>query len=147
MVIECNGALATTIRYRMFYNSHPDGAQIIASTVLSVTNSSLRPARANGQPELGGSTKARGAHVSSVANVTTILEIIQSPTNATNSSMVSGPEPPVIDDVYDTLVWLGRSSLPCLTDRLTDSHWMPDPRSEPLLGVPLVADVACRSLA
>jgi hypothetical protein len=75
-------------------------------------------------------------------NVTTILERIQAPSNATNNSMVSAPEPPVTDDVYDTLVWLGRSSFPCLTDRLTDTHWMPDPRSEPLLGVPLVADVA-----
>lgn len=75
-------------------------------------------------------------------NVTTILEIIQGPSTAANNSMVSAPEPPVTDDVYDTLVWLGRSSLPCLTDRLTDTHWMPDPRSEPLLGVPLVTDVA-----
>jgi hypothetical protein len=75
-------------------------------------------------------------------NVTTILEIIQAPSNVTNNSNVSAPEPPVIDDVYDTLVWLGRSSLPCLTGRLTDTHWMHDPRSEPLLGVPLVADVA-----
>jgi hypothetical protein len=36
-----------------------DGVQIIASTVLSVTNLSLRPARASCQPELGGSAKAR----------------------------------------------------------------------------------------
>jgi len=37
---------------------------------------------------------------------------------------------------------LGAYSLPCLVNRLTDTRWMPDPRSEPLLGVPAVGDVA-----
>jgi hypothetical protein len=75
-------------------------------------------------------------------NVATILETIQVPSNAPNNGGAPATEPPVTDDVYDALVWLGRSSLPCLTDRLADTQWMPDPRSEPLLGVPLVGDVA-----
>jgi hypothetical protein len=80
-------------------------------------------------------------------NVATILETIRVPTNAQNNTIEPATEPPVIDDVYDALVWLGRSSLPCLTNRLTDTRWMPDPRSEPLLGVPLIGDVAYMILA
>jgi hypothetical protein len=80
-------------------------------------------------------------------NVTTILETIQAPTNALGRSAGPTTEPPVTDDVYDALVRLGRSSLPCLANRLTDTRWMPDPRSEPLLGVPLVGDVAYMILA
>jgi len=75
-------------------------------------------------------------------NVTTILETIQVPNDAPNSNIPPATEPPVTDDVYDALVRLGRFSLSCLTDRLIDTQWMPDPRSEPLLGVPLVGDVA-----
>jgi hypothetical protein len=48
----------------------------------------------------------------------------------------------VTDDVYDALLRLGPYSLPCLTERLLDTRWMPDPREEPLLGVPHVGDVA-----
>jgi hypothetical protein len=51
-------------------------------------------------------------------------------------------EPFIIDDVYQALLALGPYSLSCLTDRLMDTRWMPDPRSEPLLGVPVVGDVA-----
>ena len=80
-------------------------------------------------------------------NVTTIVETIQIPTNAPHNSVDPVAEPFVNDDVYDTLVLLGRYSLPCLTDRLADTHWMPDPRPEPLLGVPLVGDVAYMILA
>jgi len=40
----------------------------------------------------------------------------------------------VLDDTYDALVRLGPYSLSCLVDRLTDTRWMPDPRSEPLVG-------------
>lgn len=80
-------------------------------------------------------------------NVATILETIQVPANAPSNSGGPAAEPPVTDDVYDALVRLGRSSLPCLTNRLTDTRWMPDPRSEPLLGVPLVGDVAYMILA
>jgi hypothetical protein len=75
-------------------------------------------------------------------NVATILETIQVPSNAPPNSVAPATEPPVTDDVYDALVWLGPASLPCLTERLADTQWMPDPRSEPLLGVPLVGDVA-----
>lgn len=46
------------------------------------------------------------------------------------------------DDVYDTLVKLGAYSVPCLVAHLTDTRWMPDPRMEPLLGTPVVGDVA-----
>src|ERR1700691_1739511 len=52
-------------------------------------------------------------------NVATILETIQVPPNVPNDSIGPATEPPVTDDVYDALVWLGRSSLPCLTNRLT----------------------------
>jgi hypothetical protein len=51
-------------------------------------------------------------------------------------------EPETIDDVYDALAQLGPYSVPCLTDRLLDTHWTLDPRTEPLLGAPLVGDVA-----
>jgi hypothetical protein len=56
-------------------------------------------------------------------------------------------EPIVTDDVYDALLELGPYSVPCLTDRLVDTRWMPDPRSEPLVGGPLVGDVAYMILA
>jgi len=46
------------------------------------------------------------------------------------------------DDTYDGLVRLGSLALPCLVDHLTDTRWMPDPRTEPLLGAPVVGDVA-----
>ena len=49
---------------------------------------------------------------------------------------------PVEDDTYDALIQLGPYSVPCLVNRLTDTRWMPDPRSEPLLGAPVVGDVA-----
>jgi SanA protein len=49
---------------------------------------------------------------------------------------------PVTDDTYEALVRLGGYSVPCLVSRLTDARWMPDPRSEPLLGAPVVGDVA-----
>jgi hypothetical protein len=71
-------------------------------------------------------------------NVATILPII----HAQGTFVGPAEEPLVTDDVYNTLVWLGPYSLPCLVDRLTDARWMPDPRSEPLLGAPVVGDVA-----
>jgi hypothetical protein len=70
-------------------------------------------------------------------NVGTIIDMVRS-----QDSGAPSQEPFVTDDVYDALVQLGPYSLPCLTDRLLDARWMPDPRSEPLLGVPLVGDVA-----
>jgi hypothetical protein len=51
-------------------------------------------------------------------------------------------EPAVFDDVYDALVALGPYSVPCLTEKLVDARWMPDPREEPLVGAPVVGDVA-----
>ena len=47
-----------------------------------------------------------------------------------------------IDDASDALLRLGSHAMPCLVDHLTDTRWMPDPRSEPLLGAPLAGDVA-----
>ncbi len=46
------------------------------------------------------------------------------------------------DDTYGALSRLGRYSVSCLVDRLIDTRWMPDPRSEPLLGAPVAGDVA-----
>ncbi len=46
------------------------------------------------------------------------------------------------DDVHDALLRLGRYSLPCLVDELTDVRWMPDPRQEAMIGSPVVGDVA-----
>ena len=74
-------------------------------------------------------------------NVGTILERIQLPAPGDKPGPAP-PEPFIMDDVYDALMRLGPYSLPCLTDRLLDTRWMPDPRSEPLLGVPVVGDVA-----
>jgi hypothetical protein len=45
------------------------------------------------------------------------------------------------------LLQLGPYSVNCLTDKLLDSRWMPDPRTEPLLGAPVVGDVAYMILA
>jgi hypothetical protein len=75
-------------------------------------------------------------------NVGTILEVVRIQTPNGPAPAAPSHEPMVIDDVYDALVRLGPYSLPCLTDRLLDTRWMPDPRSEPLLGAPLVGDVA-----
>lgn len=73
-------------------------------------------------------------------NIATILEYkaeISAPLHAAPPQ-----EPMVTDDVYDALLQLGPYSLPCLTAELLDDRWMPDPRSEPLLGSPVVGDVA-----
>lgn len=48
----------------------------------------------------------------------------------------------VMDDVYDALLQLGPYSLQCLTDELLDARFMPDPRSERLMGAPVTGDVA-----
>jgi hypothetical protein len=78
-------------------------------------------------------------------NIGTILETVRievpEPTSAPPQ------ERTVTDDVYDALLELGPYSLNCLTDKLLDSRWMPDPRSEPLLGAPVVGDVAYMILA
>src|SRR5215813_4490889 len=49
-----------------------------------------------------------------------------------NSAAFPGKGSLIGDDVHDTLVLLGNFALPCLIDRITDSTWMPDPRSDPL---------------
>lgn len=74
-------------------------------------------------------------------NVGTILESFQIETPG--GSTARPPEEPILnDDVYDALLQLGPYSANCLAEKLLDSRWMPDPRSEPLLGAPLVGDVA-----
>jgi len=80
-------------------------------------------------------------------NVGTILENVVEETsvpghsdNITNADAID--DSPVFDDTYDALLRLGSHSLPCLVNRLSDTRWMPDPRTEPLLGAPLVGDVA-----
>jgi len=78
-------------------------------------------------------------------NVGTILETIQG--NSPGASPSPPPQEPIItDDVYDALLQLGPYSVGCLVDKLTDPRWMPDPRSEPLLGAPVVGDVAYMAL-
>lgn len=70
------------------------------------------------------------------------------PSYFTRVSSDAGPAPPVPrvplidDDVFQALLRLGPYALPCLTEHLIDNRWMPDPRSEPLLGSPVVGDVA-----
>ena len=49
---------------------------------------------------------------------------------------------PVSDDTDEALERLGPYSVPCLVNRLIDTKWMPDPRTEPLLGAPVVGDMA-----
>jgi hypothetical protein len=73
-------------------------------------------------------------------NVATILTILR--TQAPSASTGPPAEPFITDDVYDALLRLGPYSLPCLMERLLDTRWMPDPREEPLLGAPVVGDVA-----
>lgn len=74
-------------------------------------------------------------------NVGTILSMIQTeaPGGLPNPP---AQEPAITDDVYDALLQLGPYSVSCLADKLLDSRWMPDPREEPLLGAPVVGDVA-----
>ncbi|MGP8092931.1 MAG: hypothetical protein ACLP72_06360 [Candidatus Sulfotelmatobacter sp.] len=74
-------------------------------------------------------------------NVGTILDYVRIEKPGTTPALAP-QEPIVLDDVYDALLRLGPHSVSCLTDRLLDTRWMPDPREEPLLGVPLVGDVA-----
>ena len=78
-----------------------------------------------------------------IPNVTSIIESMQ----ITAIDSPPSADPFVSDDVYDTLVRLGPYAVPCLVNRLASSRWMPDPRSEPLLGTPLVGDVAYMILA
>lgn len=73
-------------------------------------------------------------------NVATIPEIIR--TQVPSGPTAPATEPFVTDDVYDALLRLGPYSLPCLTERMLETRWMPDPRTEPLLGAPVVGDVA-----
>lgn len=74
-------------------------------------------------------------------NVGTIIPILKTKAPA-GTPAPPEQEPAILDDVYDALLQLGPYSVRCLTDRLVDSRWMPDPRSEPLLGAPVVGDVA-----
>jgi hypothetical protein len=79
-------------------------------------------------------------------NVGTILESIQGPVPG-GSPAPPNQEPMITDDVYDALLRLGPYSVHCLTEKLLDSRWMPDPRAEPLMGTPVVGDVALMALS
>lgn len=82
-------------------------------------------------------------------NIGTFVEnrvIIDAPAAPTNQRSEIF-DTPVTDDTSDALVRLGSYSVPCLVNRLTDSRWMPDPRTEPLLGGPVVGDIAYMILA
>jgi hypothetical protein len=76
-----------------------------------------------------------------VQSVKDALIEVQDP-NGGSPTVEPPKDVPVWDDVEDTLEQLGRYSVPCLVDRLADARWMPDPRMEPLVGVPVVGDVA-----
>ena len=82
-------------------------------------------------------------------NIGTFVEnrvIIDAPAAPTNQRSEIF-DTPVTDDTSDALVRLGSYTVPCLVNRLTDSRWMPDPRTEPLLGGPVVGDIAYMILA
>lgn len=82
-----------------------------------------------------------------VANVGTILNTTEIPSPKPGSAVTSRPvQRYITDDVYDALISLGPYSVPCLVDQLTNTQWMPDPREEPLLGIPVVGDVAYMTL-
>jgi hypothetical protein len=119
----------------------PTVAVVTAGFMLAATTSARQTAPA---AELGPNqaTKLAELMCRQLPNVATLLEIVRVQAPDVAHAPVSPQEPIVTDDVYDALVRLGPYSLPCLTDRLLDTRWMPDPRSEPLLGPPLVGDVA-----
>lgn len=94
---------------------------------------------ASGALEPGDATRLAKLMCRQLPNVTSIIATVQI---QGGEAKPAAEDPLVIDDVYDALVWLGPYSLPCLVDRLADTQWMPDPRSEPLLGTPLIGDVA-----
>jgi hypothetical protein len=75
-------------------------------------------------------------------NVSTILDIVVVETKGASSTK----EPAIVDDVHDALIRLGRYSLPGLINKMADTRWMPDPREEPLLGAPVVGDIAYTTL-
>jgi hypothetical protein len=101
------------------------------------------PAQQSAPAELDSkrATKLAELMCAQLPNVATIPAFVRIETSSAPANLP--PEGPIVmDDVYDALVRVGSYSLPCLTDRLLDTRWMPDPRSEPLLGAPLVGDVA-----
>ena len=114
---------------------------VTAGLLLGAATSAQQPAHP-AELDPNQATKLAKLMCRQLPNVATILEIVQVQAPDVAQVPVSPQEPIVTDDVYDALVRLGPYSLPCLTDRLLDTRWMPDPRSEPLLGVPLVGDVA-----
>jgi hypothetical protein len=105
-------------------------------------------AQATAQPKLDATQAKDLAELMcrQLPNVGTILETIR--IDAPGGPPAPPPqEPMVTDDVYDALLQLGPYSVNCLTDELLNSRWMPDPRAEPLLGAPMVGDVAYMILA
>jgi hypothetical protein len=107
---------------------------------LAATTSAQQAAHAALDPNQA--TKLAELMCRQLPNVATIVATIE----IQDANIAPATEPPVpvavTDDVYDALLRLGMYSVPCLVGRLTDARWMPDPRSEPLLGSPVVGDVA-----
>lgn len=99
-------------------------------------------AQAAARPELSTTEAKRLAEMMcrQLPNVGTILAVRMGLPEA--APPPPPQEPTVIDDVYDALLDLGPYSVSCLTEKLLDARWMPDPREEPLLGAPVTADVA-----
>jgi hypothetical protein len=120
----------------------PGMAVLVTADLLLGATTSAQQTAPPAELDANQATKLAELMCRQLPNVATILEIVPVQAPDVASVPVSPEEPSVTDDVYDALVRLGPYSLPCLTDRLVDTRWMPDPRSEPLLGVPLVGDVA-----
>jgi len=120
----------------------PTVAVLVTAGLMLAATTSAQQTAPPAELDPNQATKLAELMCRQLPNVATILEIVRVQAPDVAHEPVSPQEPIVTDDVYDALVRLGPYSLPCLTDRLLDTRWMPDPRSEPLLGAPLVGDVA-----
>lgn len=105
---------------------------LLAQTTPSAPRFKLTSQQANSLAEMMGS------QLPNIGSIPAEVRVVNTPISA----VALLQEPIVIDDVYDALLRLGPYSLSCLTDELLDSRWMPDPRSEPLLGAPVIGDIA-----
>jgi hypothetical protein len=114
---------------------------LLTSLLASVATISAQQAPPTGLDPSQG-TKLAELMCRQLPNVATIIENVVQVEDKSIATPKDSRPPIIIDDVHDALVWLGPRSLPCLVEQLMDTRWMPDPRSEPLLGAPVVGDVA-----
>src|SRR5215510_3465446 len=114
---------AAKIGYRQFYTAFSSRKRPLGSVEITLQEEQ--------EPSLTEIRKLRTKGLSA-AEATKLAGLIcrQLP----NSAAFPGKGPLIGDDVHDTLVLLGNFALPCLIDRITDTTWMPDPRSDPLWG-------------